>query len=435
MTYRSALPFALFLLPILARPQSCAFSLGPDRTLCDGENVLLAGPSGSVSIHWQNGWAVQYLTADTPGTYWCTATFPVPGQDLVVNGAFSNGNTGFTTDLALGMGGTWGPISLEGTYGLSTDISLLHSNFPSCGDHTGSNGQMLVVNGSATPNADIWCQTIAVQPNTTYAFSAWLMSASPESPAILDFAVNGVSIGAPLLASSTTCDWDEFYAVWNAGSSTTATICITNQNLAQSGNDFALDDIAFRPLCTHTDSVLINFMPPEPEIIVTGPATLCPGDLAVLQASLDPPWPAPVDMIWNTGAGGSSYTASTTGLFSVTATATCLEATGSLFIAPDTCVSTLTMPNVFTPNGDGSNDVFLPLVVGQPTDFEMEIRNRWGQVIFRSTNVNTGWDGRIQGEWAADGTYYWTVRYSDRLNDGRLKQQDRAGHLTLLGRP
>jgi len=121
--------FTLALVPL--RAQDCEFDLGPDRVLCNGENVLLAGPSGSVSLRWQNGSGAQYITADASGTYTCTATFPVPGQDLAVNGDFSDGDVGFTTDLSIGIGGTWGPLSFEGTYGLTTDQSLLHSNFPS----------------------------------------------------------------------------------------------------------------------------------------------------------------------------------------------------------------------------------------------------------------------------------------------------------------
>ena len=414
--------------------QDCSFDLGSDTVLCYGDNVLLAGPSGSLSIQWQNGWEVQYLTADTSGTYWCTATLPVSGTDLVVNGDFSDGDTGFSTDLVIGTGGSFGLLSAEGTYGLTDDANALHINFPPCVDHTSGTGQMLLVNGSETPDENIWCQTVTVQPNTTYAFSAWLMSASPQSPAILDFTVNGTALGDPLLATSTTCQWDGFYAIWESGSSTTASICITNQNLAGSGNDFALDDISFTPLCTYTDSVEITILPAEPQFTISGASSLCPGDLANLGAELGPPaWPLnDVEMNWNTGAGGSSIIATTPGLYEVTATGRCLDVTASVLITADTCTSILSMPNVFTPNGDGENDTFLPMVVGEPSDFEMEIRNRWGQVVFRSTSVGTGWDGRIQGNHAPAGTYYWTVRYVDRLADGRKREQDQAGHLTLF---
>ena len=294
---------------------------------------------------------------------------------------------------------------------------------------------MLLVNGSAVPDANIWCQTITVQPNTTYAFSAWLMSASPESPAILDFTVNGTPFGAPLLASSTTCQWAEFYALWESGSTTSASICITNQNLAGSGNDFALDDITFTPLCTYTDSITITILPPAPDLVITGAEAICPGSTVTLNAVLDPStWPLnDVVLTWNTGTVGSSIVVGAPGLYEATAEGRCLNAVGAAVIGADTCISTLTMPNVFTPNGDGDNDLFLPIVIGEPSNFSMEIRNRWGQVVFTSNVVGRGWDGRVAGSQVPNGTYFWTITYTDRLADGSTAARDAAGHVTLLG--
>ena len=416
------------------RAQNCEFDLGPDTVLCRGQTVLLQGPFGTLSIEWQNGMSTVYMTADTSGTYWCTATLPIPGQDAATNGDFSAGGTGFTTDLQNGIGGTWGPLSLEGTYGLSTDPQLLHSNFSSCGDHTGG-GSMLLVNGAAVENASVWCQTITVQPNTTYAFSAWLMSVSPESPAILDFTVNGASVGDPLLASFITCEWDRFYSLWSSGPATTADICITNQNLATSGNDFALDDIAFTPLCSFTDSIEITVLPQAPDVVITGAEPICPGTLLTLQATLDPPdWPlSDVHIEWNTGVDAAYILVGSAGLYEATADGRCLNVSGSAFVEADTCTTLLEMPNVFTPNGDGHNDTFRPIAIGEPTSFSMEIRNRWGQLVFRSQSVGTGWDGRAQGSPVPDGTYFWVVQYGDRQENGRTVDRELSGHLTLLG--
>jgi gliding motility-associated-like protein len=396
--------------------------------------MLLAGPSGALSLEWQNGSHAQYINPNGSGTYWCRATFPVPGQNAVSNGDFSAGATGFTTELDLGAGGPWGQLSAEGTYAVSTNPQLVHSNFSSCGDHTGG-GNMLLVNGSAVSNANVWCQTVTIQPNTTYAFSAWLMSVSPESPAILDFAVNGVGLGDPLLASFSTCSWASFYATWSSGTSTTANICITNQNLATSGNDFALDDISFSPLCTYTDSVEVTILPATPDVVVSGAEPICPGSLLTLVASLDPPdWPLnDVQFSWNTGAAGTSLVAATPGLFEATATGRCLNVSGNTLIEADTCSTTLTMPNVFTPDGDGYNDVFRPIVIGEPSTFSMEIRNRWGQEVYRSTSVGNGWDGRAQGTPAPNGTYFWVVNFGDIQEDGRVIARALSGHVTLLG--
>jgi gliding motility-associated-like protein len=69
--------------------------------------------------------------------------------------------------------------------------------------------------------------------------------------------------------------------------------------------------------------------------------------------------------------------------------------------------------NVFTPNGDGWNDRFL---IDSDCDlyrFDMAIYNRWGQMVHFSSNVSFGWDGFINGEPAASGTYFFTVMYKD----------------------
>lgn len=424
--------FAFF--PAIAFAQNCVFNVGRDTVLCSGQTILLQGPSGSLELEWQNGSQAQYINPTTSGTYWCTATFPIPGANAVVNGDFSAGDTGFSTDLQAGTGGTWGPVSLEGTYAVSTDAELVHYNFALCDDHTGG-GNMFIANGSADADASVWCQTVAVQPNTTFSFSAWLMSVRPENPAILDFTVNGQSLGDPLNASAITCTWSPFYALWQSGTSTSANICITNLNLEGDGNDFALDDIAFTPLCTYTDSVDITILPPPTDVIVSGAEPICPGSLLTLEATLDPAdWPLnDVQINWNTGAAGPSFVAGTPGLYTATATGRCLNVSGSANIEADTCSTILTMPNVFTPDGDGKNDTFRPIVIGEPSTFSMEIHNRWGQEVFRSQSVGNGWDGRSQGTPAPNGTYFWVVNYGDIQEDGRSINRELSGHVTLLG--
>lgn len=418
-----------------AQAQSCEFSLGPDTTLCNGQNIMLHGPSGALSIAWQNGFPSQNISAVTSGTYWCTATFPQSGGNIVVNGDFSQGDVDFTTAFQHGTpGGPYGLLSDEGTYAVTTDPSLVHTNFASCTDHTGG-GQMLVVNGSSQADANIWCQNIAVTANTYYAFSAWLMSVTPDNPAEMDFLVNGTSLGTPLLASNTLCEWHQFYAVWNSGTNTTANICIINQQLATSGNDFALDDITFAPLCSFTDSIEVTVLPPAPTLDLSEGGALCPGSTAHVEASLVPPDWLYSDLVysWSTGEHGTGITIPGPGTYTVTLLGRCVNATASVIYTLDTCETELTMPNVFSPNGDGVNDSFGPIFTGEPKDFSMEIRNRWGQVVFISAKAGIRWDGRAEGGILPSGTYFWTIQYGNQRNDGSVAQEKKSGSVTLLG--
>ncbi|MFT7612995.1 MAG: gliding motility-associated-like protein [Parvicellaceae bacterium] len=78
----------------------------------------------------------------------------------------------------------------------------------------------------------------------------------------------------------------------------------------------------------------------------------------------------------------------------------------SVFVTIIPAPDTLMLPNVFTPNGDGINDQF---IITAPEGFEMEVYNRWGQLIYRSS-LQHFWDGRTNtGEIVSDGTYYYVV--------------------------
>ncbi|RQO30968.1 hypothetical protein DBR32_09675 [Taibaiella sp. KBW10] len=88
------------------------------------------------------------------------------------------------------------------------------------------------------------------------------------------------------------------------------------------------------------------------------------------------------------------------------------------------------LPNAFTPNGDGKNDVFVP-VLGvdrgyQLTDFR--IFNRWGQLLFSTTHINVGWDGTFNGQLQSQDVYFYTVTIIFR--DGSKKFF--KGDVTLL---
>lgn len=88
------------------------------------------------------------------------------------------------------------------------------------------------------------------------------------------------------------------------------------------------------------------------------------------------------------------------------------------------------VPNAFTPDADGINDVFYPVLEGyDPLNFEMLIFNRWGELIFDSSDPSQVWDGTYQGVMSKSDVYVWKIIVKDALN-GELKTY--IGHVTLL---
>jgi len=66
-------------------------------------------------------------------------------------------------------------------------------------------------------------------------------------------------------------------------------------------------------------------------------------------------------------------------------------------------------PNAFSPDGDGINDFFN--ISGQKIeDFQIEIFNRWGQMVYKSFDLNDGWDGTFNGKKLPTGTYVYKIK-------------------------
>jgi len=88
------------------------------------------------------------------------------------------------------------------------------------------------------------------------------------------------------------------------------------------------------------------------------------------------------------------------------------------------------IPNSFTPDGDEFNQTFQPVFTAgfDPFDWNMKIYNRWGQVVFESSDPQEGWDGTYNGRMVQDGTYLWTVEFKTIASDERRTD---TGHLTI----
>lgn len=82
--------------------------------------------------------------------------------------------------------------------------------------------------------------------------------------------------------------------------------------------------------------------------------------------------------------------------------------------------SMVDVPNVFTPNGDGKNDVFMARALSVE-DFHGVVLNRWGRKLYEWSDPSTGWDGRVNGKYANPGTYYYiiTARGREKHNPPR----------------
>jgi gliding motility-associated-like protein len=85
------------------------------------------------------------------------------------------------------------------------------------------------------------------------------------------------------------------------------------------------------------------------------------------------------------------------------------------------------IPNAFTPNGDGLNDVFQPITDGNQ-EFSFSIFNRWGQLLFETSDPDEGWDGSFNGKESEMGTYVYLLKTVFSNGTARVAQ----GNVTLI---
>jgi len=245
-----------------------------DTLICAGATKQISGTAG-LNFCWSPSLYLDNPNSNTPTTstpvnitYYYTAE--IPGNNIIVNGNFNAGNSGFTSAYNYAT-----PNITEGQYFVGTSPQAWNPSLSNCTDHTSGNGNMMLVNGSPAPNLRVWEQTVNVTANTNYAFSTWIQALWPPNPAQLQFSINGNDIGTLITASLPTCSWTQFFTMWNSGANTTATISIINKNTLVQGNDFALDDISFAPVILTRDSVRITVE--TPVVSTTASTAICEG--------------------------------------------------------------------------------------------------------------------------------------------------------------
>lgn len=169
---------------------------------------------------------------------------------------------------------------------------------------------------------------------------------------------------------------------------------------------------------------------PVPQVYLGEDTSICPNGKPIY-----------IGDVFNQSGNGIKYTWNTTerdatqgiyvhspGTYAVTAEQDGCSASDTLVVKKNCYID---IPNVFTPNGDGKSDYFLPrqLLSKNVSEFSMQIYNRWGQQVFVTTSTNgRGWDGKMNGEEQPIGVYVYTIQVT--FGNGITERYQ--GNVTLL---
>jgi gliding motility-associated-like protein len=159
--------------------------------------------------------------------------------------------------------------------------------------------------------------------------------------------------------------------------------------------------------CKGSDTTVINQVFTLPQNFIPKDTSICSYGTITLKAS-----DGFKNYLWSNNSNASFITVNQAGVYSLQVTDYNLcTATETVTVSLKQCMSGFYIPNAFTPNNDGKNDLFKPLVFGNVKAYSFTVYNRFGQKIFQTNNVNMGWDGTLNGIAQQADVFVWTCTY------------------------
>jgi gliding motility-associated-like protein len=153
----------------------------------------------------------------------------------------------------------------------------------------------------------------------------------------------------------------------------------------------------------------LGFMIPPltPPRFLPADTTKCDYSTIVISAT-----PGFMAYLWNNQDTAPSLVVTTPGTFTLQVEDSygCV-ASGSITVKDSACPQYVYLPNAFTPNNDGHNDLFRPVFAGPTSDYRLVVYDRWGRLVFESKDPSAGWDGTTGGREQPAGAYVWICTY------------------------
>lgn len=172
--------------------------------------------------------------------------------------------------------------------------------------------------------------------------------------------------------------------------------------------------------CRFSDTLVVEEYMPYARIL-QGDTTICNDRSLTLQATGSPQ----STYAWNTGATDPVLQVTTPGTYIVQASNVCGNYADTVTVAMTRCDCLGFVPNAFSPNGDGLNDLFeLRLNCPGATLFRFRVFNRFGQCIFYSEQPGVRWDGYYKGQHLDAGTYFYSLDYKSPEGERIFRKGD-----------
>ena len=167
--------------------------------------------------------------------------------------------------------------------------------------------------------------------------------------------------------------------------------------------------------CITKDTINIDYQF-KPVFTLGQDIQLCIGNSFVLKPNITNGVSLPgLQYLWQDGSTNPALTINREGLYRLEVSNRCGFTSDEINITKGVCE--LYIPNAFTPDGNNTNDIFKAGYGDNVVEFAMQVFNRYGQLVFKTSNKNEGWDGKVNGKLQQAGTYTWFIQYRTLMNN------------------
>lgn len=375
-------------------------SLGPDKIKCNDEQVLLTAPAGFISYSWGPAYNLIPVTDSQVNV------FPLKDTSYFIKAEKTPGCFAFDTVAV--------KVNRSAAIQLGPDKSFC-------------SGDSVVLDAGTSFSSYAWSTGAVSQKIVVYAKDIYTVSAtnslgcvSKDTLALNTYPNPVVQLGNDFSlcrGSSKTLDAGVFSSyLWN-DLSTGRTLLVNNVGLYSV-------KVTDQNNCVGSDSIVVASILPIPANFLPADTLLCQYETIQLAATGNFS-----GYTWSTGSADKVIAAKAPGIYwlQVKDANNCMGS-DTIAINLKECVAGFYVPTAFTPNNDGKNDLFKPLLMGNVIQYRFIIYNRYGEQVFESTDFTKGWNGKVNGLNQNTSGFTWVCWY--QLEGSAAKKE--KGSVMLL---
>jgi gliding motility-associated-like protein len=358
--------------------------IGPDRTKCNNDTLHLNAPGGFLNYSWSNNYNISSLSSQTVTVNPSVDTvYYIKAEKTPGCFAFDTVRVRVFISPAISLGADRSFCSGDSA------VFDAGSGFARYAWSNGMSGQAIAASKAGSYSV------IGITAEGCKSYDTVRVVNVFTNPGVSLDHNRGLCTG-----TSRTLNAGSFSSyIWNDGSTARSMTVNTTGTYAVQVSD--------NNGCKGSDTTVITTMLPLPAGFLPADTLLCSYDKLTLATRR-----SYSSYTWSTGSVLSTITVSQPGTYwlQVKDGSGCVGR-DSIIINPKDCMKGIYVPTAFTPNSDGHNDVFRPMLFGNVKKYSLTVYSRWGGVIFKTTEVNKAWDGRVSGVLQDSNVFTWTCTY------------------------